>query len=370
MAWMTIITRLNEEKWDSLYSNNYLDESFERYYKVNFWYKTNSDFKAKLKKEIFEFNDTTLYRQNKIEKLTTQEISVNQTSILERLKIGLANIKVEKSNYENSMFGTPVITGRYSELAKVLNLAEEENCDMIVLPEVCVPHGLIKEIIDNSWINQRCITTGIEHWNIKNKVFNFILTVLPCKIRNIKDAVPILRLKNHYSPEEEFWITDYGKTVPKPSPFRYHLFRWRGLYFSTYYCFELVDIEHRAIFRSKIDFLLASEWNRDVNYFSNITEATSRDLHCYFIQVNTSDFGDSRITKPCKTEIKDSLRIKGGKNTTLLTDDIDIKSLREFQLKGYGQQKEDKEFKPTPANFNRKNVETRINNKSFSKKSK
>jgi len=368
IAWMVIIIRLYNGEWNSFYSNNYLDESFEKYYEINYWYKRSNDFKDKLKNEIYEFNDCTSYKQNNKIKLKTQEISVNQTSILTKLNIGLANIKVEKSNSESSMLGNPTIFGRYSELAKVLNLAEEERCDMIVLPEVCVPHGLVKEIIENSWKKQRCITTGIEHWNINDVVFNFILTVLPCNIRNVDDAVPILRLKNHYSPEEDFWIKDYKKIVPIPEPFRYHLFRWRGLYFSTYYCYELVDIEHRALFRSKIDFLLASEWNKDVNYFSNITEATSRDLHCYFIQVNTSDFGDSRITKPSKTAIKDSLRIKGGNNITLLTDCIDVKKLRKFQSKGYGQQKDDKEFKPTPANYNRNNVKVRINNKSFRKK--
>jgi len=368
MAWMVIIIRLYNGEWNSIYSNNYLDESFEKYYEINYWYKRSNDFKDKLKNEIYEFNDCTSYKQNNKINLKTQEISVNQTSILTKLNIGLANIKVEKSNSESSMLGNPTIYGRYSELAKVLNLAEEERCDMIVLPEVCVPHGLVNEIIDNSWKKQRCITTGIEHWNINDVVFNFILTVLPCEIRNVNDAVPILRLKNHYSPEEDFWIKDYEYKVPIPEPFGYHLFRWRGLYFSTYYCYELVDIEHRAIFRSKIDFLLASEWNKDVNYFSNITEATSRDLHCYFIQVNTSDYGDSRITKPSKTEMKDSLRIKGGKNITLLTDEIDIKKLRIFQFKGYGQQKDDKEFKPTPANYSRNNVKVRINNKSFRKK--
>jgi hypothetical protein len=86
----------------------------------------------------------------------------------------------------------------------------------------------------------------------------------------------------------------------------------------------LADIVHRSIFRSKIDFLVASELNRDVNFYSNITETTSRDLHCYFIQVNTSEYGDSRVTHPKKSDLKDSLRIKGGLNTSLLVDELDI----------------------------------------------
>lgn len=35
--------------------------------------------------------------------------------------------------------------------------------------------------------------------------------------------------------------------------------------------------------------------------------------HCYCIQVNSSDYGDSRITKPSKSEEMDEIRTKGGK---------------------------------------------------------
>lgn len=39
---------------------------------------------------------------------------------------------------------------------------------------------------------------------------------------------------------------------------------------------------------------------------------------------------------------------------------INIDKLREFQLKEYNLQKEDKEFKPTPPRFNIENVKARI----------
>src|SRR5690606_40700588 len=67
-----------------------------------------------------------------------------------------------------------------------------------------------------------------------------------CSSDLIKDAVPVLRLKNHYAPSEEFWINEYRRVVPKATPYRYHLLRWKGLYFTNYYCFELADIIHRS----------------------------------------------------------------------------------------------------------------------------
>ena len=116
-------------------------------------------------------------------------------------------------------------------------------------------------------------------------------------------------------------------------------------------CYELASINDRSLFQSYADFIVAIEMNRDVNYFSNIVESLSRDIHCYFIQVNTSEYGDSRITKPSKTENKDIVRTKGGINSTILVDEIDIKSLRKFQIKGYHLQNKDKSFKYTPPGF-------------------
>ena len=70
------------------------------------------------------------------------------------------------------------------------------------------------------------------------------------------------------------------------------------------------------------------------------------------IRVNTSDYGDSRITQPTKTEKKDILRTKGGANAVVLVGKIEIAKLREFQAKTYELQKDDSTYKPTPPNFN------------------
>lgn len=55
--------------------------------------------------------------------------------------------------------------------------------------------------------------------------------------------------------------------------------------------------------------------------------------------------------QPSKTELKDLVKIKGGKNIYLVVDTIDIKKLRDFQAKGHCLQKNDESFKLTPADF-------------------
>ena len=186
-------------------------------------------------------------------------------------------------------------------------------------------------------------------------------------IDGVKDAVVGYRLKNHYSHFEELIIKGFGYVVPKPNPYRYDLINFRNLYFSSYYCFELADTFHRSLFRSKVDLLIASEWNKDTPYFSNIVETLSRDLHCYFAQVNTSQYGDSRLTQPTQTARKDIMKLKGGNNDIILVEEINIKKLRDFQLKYFERIKADNDtsFKPLPPDWNRDFVNKRIENKNI-----
>ena len=170
--------------------------------------------------------------------------------------------------------------------------------------------------------------------------------------------------KNHYTHGEKLLIHTNHYKVPKPEQTLYDLFVWKGIYFSPYYCFELADVKHRSIFKGKIDLLVASEWNPDTNYFANIVESISRDLHVYVAQVNTSQYGDTRLTQPSKTERKDILRLKGGDNDTILVGEVCLEDLREFQRELYITTKDDKIFKPLPPEFPLENVLKRIAGKS------
>ena len=173
-----------------------------------------------------------------------------------------------------------------------------------------------------------------------------------------KSALISFHLKKHYAPIEKQEINGYRlkEVIGK----HYELYQWHDCYFPVYCCYELTSIVERAMFQSYADFLVAIEWNRDVNYYSNILESLSRDIHCYCVQVNSSNYGDSRITMPSKTEEKDIMRTKGGKNSTILVDEIDIKKIREFQLKDYNLQMKDKGFKTTPPGFDHKIVLDKI----------
>ena len=222
------------------------------------------------------------------------------------------------------------------------------------------------------------IVSGLEYViNRSNEALNIVATFLPIQWAKYKtDCIPVLRLKNHYAPSEKQMIVDNGLECPKSLSHTdscYDLFHWRNSYFSVYNCFELASIEDRALMKGKVDFLIATEFNRDVLYYSDIVGSLVRDLHCFVIQCNTSQFGDSRIMQPTESILKNMVRVKGGKSEAVLTEIIEISSLRKQQresVKKYANPKPQKKakevektikFKDTPPGFNEYDIMTREN---------
>ena len=247
------------------------------------------------------------------------------------VQINNSNVRLDHDNFKKVVIDDPNRSyQRYKDLSKIINAAIDENADMLIMPEAYVPFEWLATVARTCARNNLAVVTGIEHIKQGNQVFNLTAVILPYEDLENKSALISFHLKKHYAPIEKQEINGYRlkEVIGK----HYELYQW-----------------HVAI-----------EWNRDVNYYSNILESLSRDIHCYCVQVNSSNYGDSRITMPSKTEEKDIMRTKGGKNSTILVDEIDIKKIREFQLKDYNLQMKDKGFKTTPPGFDHKIVLDKI----------
>lgn len=283
-----------------------------------------------------------------------------------KLDIAVANIKMDAGNFERLVKGKPNRSyKRYEDLSRIVNGAISEKADMLVLPEACVPIEWLPTLIRTCTKNNMALVTGVEHIIFNEKVYNYTAVALPYEDAGYRCAVLSFHLKNHYAPHEVDLIRGYRlQEVPGNG---YELYHWKDCWFPVYCCYELASIGDRALFSAYADVLVAVEWNRDVNYYSNILESLSRDLHCYCVQVNSSDYGDSRITMPSKTDVKDIIKTKGGNNATVLVGTVDFEKLRNFQLKEYNLQKMNKEYKPTPPVFDKKIVGQKIQGKLIDK---
>lgn len=300
-------------------------------------------------------------------------IKVNSSLNKDKLKIAIVHMDVNLFNSEKSIKKIPNLNGkRLEKLYEILNDSVKNKANMIIFPEISIPYSWLSVISNFSRKHNIVIVCGLEHIVYENGLAcNYIATILPGKYNKYTYSIIKLRLKNHYAPSEIELLKGYGLKIPKmcyenknsKGDFlkEYDLFRWNGIDFSCYNCFELASLNDRGMFMSYIDLLIGSEYNRDTNYYSNIIESLSRDLHCYFAQVNNSRNGNNRILAPKGIIEKNILQITGGENDTFLIGEIDIKKLREFQLKEYNLQQEDKSFKPTPPEFDKDILRLRMN---------
>lgn len=299
-------------------------------------------------------------------------IGGTNTDLHSSIRVALGHVHVDPEDIKMSYLGEPNCSvQRLRKLNQLLNDVlrhgsrhKEQKIHLLVLPEVFIPHSFASYITKWSREHQIGIVCGLEHRvDRHHSAWNELLAVLPYIASNgVHACVPVRRLKRHYAPEEIHLLDGHDLTIPnKPESKRqYQLFRWRGASFAIYNCYELASIEDRAIFKSKVDFIIASEFNPDVNYFSNIVESASRDLHCYVVQVNSSQFGDSRVVSPSNTRLLTPLQVKGGDNQAFLSMTLPLQKLRDHQRKKYSLQKESDDYKPTPPGFDRKQAKLRI----------
>lgn len=245
-----------------------------------------------------------------------------------------------------------IISEHEEKLRKILdNIRGLPNVDVVVLPELALSQKSLFSYCRESSTYQYAFISGINYRIKENYVYNDIITCIPLKLCNIKDAMPIIRTKNYYAPVEEKYIKKRKLLIPSFEKC-YFKINFRGHWFTTYYCFELTNIRDRALFFSEVDVIYAPVFNKDTYYYNNIAESYARDMHCYFVQCNVADYGDTRVTQPTKQETMNIMRVKGGvteeNDVLVLTCKLDIKALRESQKTEHTSS--DK-FKPLPPEF-------------------
>lgn len=351
---------------------NAISKSKRFFDEINFkWKELFADHKHKQKSEFVDAH-TSGCRNNSAQAMY---VTIKEPDFKNQIRVdksvAIANIKVDDDIIEKMALGKVNLSKtKRKDLFGIINDAAENKCDILVLPELSVPFQWLDLMARESRKHNMAIICGLTYFvNASKTAFNTVVAILPVKTKYYTTSVIVPRVKNYYAPLETQMLTSYGFHYPhtnksKPTAI-YDLIHWRKCYFSFYNCFELANIEDRSLFKSKVDFIVATELNRDINYYSEIIGSWVRDIHCYIIQVNTSNYGDSRIMKPASKDQRDQIIVKGGRNATMLYDIIEIEKLRKFQLPGYFGQDKLGGYKKTPPQLSRTDVDTRIKDKEF-----
>ncbi len=236
-------------------------------------------------------------------------------------RIALVNTDISKEDAMSSILNPTKNLNWEAKvrLFKILNIAKEEKASILVFPEFYFPIQWLVDVSIFAIKNNITIITGLQYIRRKSYAYNIICSVIPSVMgKRFLSGFVQFREKNFYAPEEMIELSKLKlKCTNKETPL-YCLVNNGHYRFSSILCYEFTDIISRAAFKSNLELLFVPQLNKDTNYFSSIVESTSRDLHCFVIQANTSEYGDSRITAPYKTEKKNILQIKGGETDVVM----------------------------------------------------
>lgn len=287
------------------------------------------------------------------------------------LNLSLVGMKMEqKSSSMIKSFGK-TDTDYDKKLRIALDkVSEQKHTDIFILPECALSISELKEFCLYSSRHQVAFICGLEYYIKQNYVYNYVVTCLPIKLHGKHDALPVIRLKNYYAPSEIEDIKKKKKNVPAEYDTQ-ALYHWHGHVFTTYNCYELCNPKHRSFFFNCIDAMYCPVYNPDTYYFNNIAESTARDMHCFFILSNPSQYGDSRVSIPAAHMFMNLLKVKGGNTSdnevTILSCNLDYIKLRSFQLgKIVDTNNNEKiKFKPLPPGFKEFGVQKRKEKFSF-----
>jgi hypothetical protein len=229
----------------------------------------------------------------------------------------------------------------------------KSNIDYVIFPELSIPRRLLSMIaqrFNNAGIS---FITGTEYLfratpgdqfrgYVKNQLLYYLTT-------NGRQVVRITQEKTIPATHEERELFQIGGWILKADDGAKYIINHKGFVFSGLICNDFLNIDNRQQLRGKVDTLIVVEWNKDTNTYDPLVQSSSNDLHCFVIQVNNREYGDTRLRGPYKESYKrDRVSVRGGILDYFVVSDIEINELRDFQRNF---RSPDGPFKPVPTGF-------------------
>ncbi|MBD5502437.1 MAG: hypothetical protein HDR09_01400 [Lachnospiraceae bacterium] len=268
------------------------------------------------------------------DKYYIQEINLpNKKYETNRIRIAVANIKLEIRDCCMGLLNEQIVRSRKDFINFLKEAYENENgkVDFLVFPEFYLPLQWISDLL--SFVRKAGITviTGLQYIVRGNQAYNTIGIFTQIKSGKYSSSCMFIREKNDYAPFEKELLALKGYYCSEKEKSIYTVVNCDELSFGTFLCYEFTDILARGLYKDKVDILFTPENNSDTTYFSNIIETTTRDLHTFVVQSNTSIYGDSRITGPYSRDQRNIVQIKGGDNDSIIIGTIDVEAVRKHR---------------------------------------
>lgn len=272
-------------------------------------------------------------------------------------KIAVTSFLTEDSSWACAAGKSPDLSAsRYHRLVllrqAILKSPKLTRPRYVVFPELSIPSKWMRTFAEPLLKAGISVIAGEEythHGPNKQFVDNTARLMLTDNRLGYQTWISLVQIKGKPAhPERENLRSQFGLRL-KPSVnslTKKLVYSHYGFKFGLLICSELTDMTNRIHFRGKVDGLFVLSWNRDLDSFASLIDASALDIHCFVGIVNNRKYGDSRVRSPYKDAwLRDSVRVKGGLADYFVVAEIDVHSLRDFQC-----HKEPPEgpFKPFP----------------------
>jgi len=271
----------------------------------------------------------------------------------------ITNLATDDACWSASACNNPELSlERYTKLSDLVNQAIKlkPKPHYLLLPELSLPLRWVNSISKRLQGSGISLIAGTEYRHVGEKIIysQACLSLSDTRL-GYHSSVRIWqpKLEPAVSEDKEL-ISKFGKNwkMFSENEKRKPVYIHNGFCFGVMICSELQNSKARIAFQGEVDALLVLAWNKDLETFSALVEASALDIHAYTVLVNNRNYGDSRVRVPAKESFeRDLARLRGGKNDFCVMVELDTKKLRAFQSRAKRWTENGDAFKPTPEGF-------------------
>lgn len=274
------------------------------------------------------------------------------------IRVAVTNLLTEESEWKAAAGHKPSLSrARLTRLTRLVNrvLDHDPRPDVLVMPELSLPRSLMSFFVQRLGRSGIGLIAGLEYDSQSQKLPGLLnQAIITIDLGNGYGQLQVLQSKNAPAWDEAANLRDdFREHLIAPSRIpEIPVYRSLGFCFGVLICSDLTDPRNRLHFQGRVDGLYVIEWNKDINSFNSLVEASALDVHCYMIQANNRLYGDGRIRGPMKEPFaRDVIQLKGGVHDYFVVGEIDPEALRLFQSADPPDLKKDALFKPYPIGF-------------------
>lgn len=248
-----------------------------------------------------------------------------------------------------------------SEIRGMLSaLGDEPRPHIAVLPELAVPRGFEKTLRKTAEKLEMIIIAGLDYEilpGVPQRVRNEAVVVVPKRWmkKTLGPRTTVRRVRKTYPAHaEERDLADEGFEF-EAEPAVWIFDSERVGRFGVAICYDFLDLERAAMYRSRLQHLIVLAFNKDATSFNHVAEAAARMVFANVIVCNCGYYGGSLAISPKRRPEERTIFRHGGAGlATVQTFELPV---REF----FAHQKDPtpasrKVFKNEPPGFNASNA--------------